>query len=415
MPTLLDQILEQFTTTAKIMGINENFVRILSNPARTVIVNMPCRMDDGTLRMVKGFKVLHQNTVGPGRGGLRMDPNSTIHCIKALAINNSWVSALAGVPMGGSHGAIIADPDLLSDREKEGMVRRYTASVINLIGPEKDITSPGLGIGQTSMAYMFDTYSMGAGKTSPGVCTGKPLEVGGIIGNEKAIGWGVADVLREVVRRDPDKDLKDDPVIIQGIGHVGKNFARTINEFGAKIIGISDSKTGVYDPDGLDINDVINFKESTGYLVGYGRAEEITNEEMLTLPCYALVPCARESQIRGLNVEKLQCELIIEGANAPVTFKADKILEEKGEITVIPDILAGLGSAIISYFEWVQDISQLRWTASKVSKELEKAVLSSFNEVYHMKEKHGVTYRRAALMVAIGRVLQAKKLRGIYP
>ena len=166
-------------------------------------------------------------------------------------------------------GAIIADPDLLSDREKERMVRRYTASITNLIGPEKNILSPDLGTGQHSMAYMFDTYSMGTGATTPGVCTGKPLEVGGIIGNEKAIGWGVADVLKEVVRRDPDKDLKDDPVIIQGIGHVGKNFARTINQFGAKIIGISDSKTGVYDPDGLDINDVINFKEKNGSLVDY--------------------------------------------------------------------------------------------------------------------------------------------------
>ncbi len=415
MPTLLDQVLDQFTTTAKIMGIDENFVRILSKPARTVIMNMPVRMDDGSLNMVKGYLVLHQNTVGPGRGGIRMDPNSTIECIKALAINNSWVSSIAGVPMGGCHGAIIADPDLLSDREKERMVRRYTASMTNLIGPEKNILSPDLGTGQHSMAYIFDTYSMGKGATTPGVCTGKPIEVGGIIGNDKAMGMGVADVLREVVRRDPDKDLKDDPVVIQGIGHVGKNFAHTINQFGAKIVVISDSKTGVYDPDGLDINDVINYKEKNGSLVDYTRADAISNEEMLTLPCYALVPCARESQIRGLNVDKLQCELIIEGANNPVTFKADKILEERGDITVIPDIVAGLGSAIISYFEWVQDLSQLRWNATRVSKELEKAVLNSFDEVYHKKEKHGITYRRAALMVAIERVLAAKQLRGVYP
>lgn len=415
MPTLLDQVLDQFTTTAKLMGVDENFVRILSKPARTMIVNMPIRMDNGHLQMVKGYKVLHQNTVGPARGGLRMDPNSTVQCIQALSINNSMASSLAGVPMGGSHAAIIADPDLISDREKERMVRRFTASISSIIGPEQSILSPGLGIGQTSMAYMFDTYSMGVGKTCPGVCTGKPLEVGGIVGNEKAAGWGIADVLREVVRRDPDKDLKDDPVIIQGLGHVGKNFARTIDQFGAKIIAISDSKTGVYDPEGLDINDVINFKDKNGSLVGYERADSITNEEMLTLPCYALVPCARESQIRGLNVEKLQCDLIIEGANSPVTYKADKYLEEKGEITVIPDIVAGLGSAVISYFEWVQDLSQLRWTVSQVQKELEKVILSSFDDVYQKKEKEGITFRRAALMVAIERILQAKRLRGIYP
>ncbi len=415
MPTLLDQVLDQFTTTAKIMGIEERFVRILSKPARTVIVNMPIRMDDGHLQMVKGYKVLHQNTVGPARGGLRMDPNSTVKCIQALAIINSWASSLAGVPMGGSHGCIVADPDLISDKEKERMVRRYTASVSSVIGPEQSILSPDLGIGQNSMAYMFDTYSMGVGKTCPGVCTGKPLEVGGIIGNNLAAGWGIADVLRAVVRRDPDKDLKDDPVVIQGLGHVGKNFAHTINQFGAKIVAISDSKTGVYDPEGLDINDVIKYKETNGSLIDYGKADTITNEEMLTLPCYALVPCARESQIRGLNVDKLQCELIIEGANSPITYKADKILEEKGEITVIPDILAGLGSAVISYFEWVQDISQLRWTATQVSKELEKVILNSFDEVYHVKENKGITYRRAALMVAIKRVLQAKRLRGVYP
>jgi glutamate dehydrogenase (NAD(P)+) len=317
--------------------------------------------------------------------------------------------------MGGSHAAIIADPDLISDREKERMVRRFTASVSSIIGPEQSILSPDLGIGQTSMAYMFDTYSMGVGKTCPGVCTGKPLEVGGIIGSEKAAGWGISSVLREVVRRDPDKDLKDDPVIIQGIGHVGRNFARTIDQFGAKIIAISDSKTGVYDAEGLDINDVINFKDKNGSLVGYERAEAITNEEMLTLPCYALVPCARESQIRGLNVEKLQCELIIEGANSPVTYKADKYLEEKGEITVIPDLVAGLGSAVISYFEWVQDLSQLRWNVNQVQKELEKVILSSFGEVYQKKEKEGITFRRAALMVAIERILKAKRLRGVYP
>ncbi len=415
MPTLLDQVLDQFKTTAKIMGVDEDYVRILSKPQRTVIVNLPVRMDDGSLRMFKGYKVLHQNTMGPARGGLRMDPRSTVQCIQALSIINSWSGALSGAPMGGSHGAIIADRKLLSDGERERLIRRYTASVLNVIGPEKDIISPDLGTGERTMAWVFDTYSMGVGKTAPGVCTGKPLEVGGIIGNDKAAGWGIADILREVVRRDPEKDLRDDPVIVQGIGHVGKNFARTINQFGAKIIAISDSKTGVYDPDGLDINDVIKYKETNGSLVGYERAEAISNEEMLTLPCYALVPCARESQIRGLNVDKLQCELIIEGANSPVTYRADKILEERDDITVIPDIVAGLGSAIIGYFEWVQDISQLRWTAARVSKELERVILNSFDEVYQRKEKNAISYRRAALMVAIERVLKAKRLRGVYP
>ncbi|MBN2155862.1 MAG: Glu/Leu/Phe/Val dehydrogenase [Candidatus Lokiarchaeota archaeon] len=415
MPTLLDQVTDQLVTTAKIMGVSEDYIRILSKPARTVIVNMPVRMDDGTLRMFKGYKVLHQNSMGPGRGGLRMDPNSTIQCIQALSMINSWSSALSGIPMGGSHGAIIADRYLLSDSERERLIRRYISSIINIIGPERDIISPDLGTGQRTMAWVFDTYSMGVGRTTPSVCTGKPIETGGIVGNEQAIGWGIADVLREVVRRDPEKDLRDDSVVIQGIGHVGKNFARTINQFGAKIIAISDSKTGVYNPNGLDINDVIHFKETHGSLVGYERADAITNEEMLTLPCYALVPCARESQIRGLNVDKLQCELIIEGAHSPVTYKADRILEERGDITVIPDIVANSGGAIIGYFEWVQDISQLRWTASRVSKELERVILNAFDEIYRMKEKNAISYRRAALMVAISKVLKAKTLRGLYP
>jgi len=415
MTTLLDQVINQFITTAKIMGVDENYIRIMSKPARTMIVNMPVRMDNGSVRMFKGFKVIHQSSMGPARGGLRMDPTLDIPCVQALAMINSWASALTGVPMGGSHGGIIADRKLLSDAERERLIRRYIASIINVIGPEQDIFSPDLGTGPRSMSWIFDTYSMGVGKTTPGVCTGKPIEIGGIVGNDKAIGWGIADILREVTRRDPEKDLKDQPVIVQGIGHVGKNVARTIDQFGAKIIAISDSKTGVYDPNGLDINKVINFKEKNGSLVGYQRADAISNEEMLTLPCYALVPCARESQISRANVDKLQCELVIEGANGPITYEADQVLEERGDITIIPDIIANSGGAIISYFEWVQDISQLRWTMSYVSKELERIILNAFDEVCRVKEKNLVSYRRAALMVAISRVLKAKKLRGLYP
>ncbi|MCP4760356.1 MAG: Glu/Leu/Phe/Val dehydrogenase [archaeon] len=413
MSTILEDTLAHFKKTCDILGINENYYRFLSKPARTVIVNCPVRMDNGKIKMFQGYRVLHSNALGPGKGGLRISPTSTVANIQGLAMIMTWKTALIGLPLGGAKGAIVADVKDLSEGELERLIRRYTASIINVIGPKTDIPSPDLNTSQKEMAWTMDTYSMGTGKTTPGVCTGKPVEIGGIVGRDKAVGWGLAYIMREFANRESEK-LRDQKVVIQGIGHVGKTFAKMAIQFGAKVIGISDSTTGLYKEEGLDINDIIQYKKTNKSLKGYGRAEEISNNELLKLKCDALFPCATQNQITKDNVDDIQCRLIIEGANSPITWEADQILEEK-HLTVVPDIIANSGGVISSYFEWVQDLSQLRWTIDRVSKELEKVILSAFNEVYKVKIDNIVSYRRAAYMVAVDRVIKAIKYRGVYP
>jgi glutamate dehydrogenase (NAD(P)+) len=399
--------------TINFIGASEDYFRFLSRPQRTVIVNFPVRMDDGHIQMFEGYRVLHSNVLGPGKGGLRICPDVNLSDLSALAQLMTWKCSLIGLPLGGSKGAIKADPKTLSKGEMERMVRKYTGSMMNVIGPKKDIPSPDLNTNAQTMAWMMDAYSMGVGRTTPSVVTGKPVEIGGIQGRNRAVGLGMNYLFEEYTRKEAE-DIKGKKVVIQGFGHVGKNVAKAASFSGAHIVGISDSTTGLYNPEGLDINEILKHKREEGSLLGYSRAEKISNEKMLELECDVLFPCATQDQITSKNADKLNCQLIIEGANAPTTISADKILNERG-ISVIPDILANAGGVIVSYFEWVQDLSALQWTMDKVSKELQKIILGAFNEVYRYKQDNVVSYRQAAHILAVERVIKAVTYRGIYP
>ena len=412
---VMEDGVRQLQQTCSLLGVHENNFKVLSKPIRTVLVSLPIKMDDGVIRIFEGCRTMHTNIMGPGKGGIRFSPTSSVEEAQAFAMLMTWKCALIGLPLSGARGYVKVDPSKLSLSELESLTRRYTASIINIIGPDMDIPAPDLNTNAQTMAWLMDTYSMGVGKTTPGVCTGKHPELGGIIGRNRAVGWGLGYISRAFAQKEHEK-LQDQRVVIQGIGQVGKNAARIANEHGARIVAISDSCTGLYKEDGLDINNIITYKNEHGSLLGYEQkdVQSITNAELLTLPCDVLVPCATQHQITVQNVEKLECDTIIEGANMPITFAADEILNEK-KIPVIPDILANSGGAITSYFEWVQGIGKLRWTGEKVAQKLEEIILKAFDRVYELKKEKSVSFRQAAHMLAVRRVEPALKYRGIYP
>ncbi len=409
----MKQITECVRKTCLSLGLNENYFRILRKPARSIIVNLPIRRDDGSLKVMKGHWVLHSNVMGPGKGGFRIDSNTSLEQLQLLAQLMTWKCAVVGLPLGGFKGNVQFNAKELSHSEKERVVRAYTRSLINVLGPKTAIPSPDLNTNASLMAVMMDTYSVSVGATTPGVCTGKPLEVGGIVGRNRSVGWGLAHLIKDYLKRD-NTEMKDREVVIQGIGHVGKNIALSAVEYGAKVISISDSSTGLYDPDGLDINDILQYKNENGSLKGYERADEIENDKMLCLECDALVPCATQNQINKHIADDIKAELIIEGANSPTTIEGDQILNERG-ISIIPDVIANSGGLIVSYFEWVQDLQSLQWSMKQVSNELDKIIIRAFGKVYDLKHKNHITYREAAYQIAVKRVVSALKYRGIYP
>ncbi len=301
----------------------------------------------------------------------------------------------------------------MSNSELENLTRKYTTATMNIIGPNQDIASPDLGTSAQTMAWVMDTYSMGIGRTSPGVVTGKPVEIGGTLGRDKSVGWGLASILRDFTLRESE-EIRNQKIIITGIGHVGRNAADTAARYGAKIIGISDSSAGIFNENGLDINNVLQYKDENKSLKGYERAQEMDNTELLTQKCDAIIPCATSNQITKEIAEKLDCRAIIEGANHPTTFEADQIIDQR-DITLIPDIIANAGGLIVSYFEWVQDISALQWATDRIQKELDRIILNAFENVIRMKHEQGVSYKRAAHMIAVQHITQAMKLRGVYP
>jgi glutamate dehydrogenase (NAD(P)+) len=411
--SILDDQIFWLQSTCKRLGLHENVFRFLSKPIRTVIVNFPVKMDNGHIEMFQGYRVLHSTILGPGKGGLMFCPNCDLDTIKALAMVMSWKNGVIGLPLGGAKGGVRVDYSRLSLGEKERLTRRYTSAILNVIGPNQDIPSPDLNTGEREMAWVMDTYSMGMGKTTPGVCTGKPTEIGGTKGRDKAVGWGLGYILRAFAEHEKES-FKDQKIIIQGLGHVGLSIAAFASQFGAKIVGISDHITGLYNPDGLDISAIINHKQTLGSLGSYEKAEHISQDALFEQPCDALVPCALPGQITKKIAEKVQCRAVLEGANAPTTMDADQILDER-KITVIPDILANAGGLIVSYFEWVQDLSALSWSISKIQTELERIILGAYYPVAQLHENEKVTYRQAAYMVAIKKIAAALQYRGIYP
>ncbi len=413
MGSLLEDTVLKLQKACKALGIGRGDSKFLATAEQNVIVNFPVKMDSGRLEMFQGFRVRHSSALGPAKGGQSISPTATLDDMKALAMLMTWKCALIGVPLGGSKGAIVADPRTLSDSETEKLVRRFTSAIINVIGPELDIPGPDLNVDQKIMGYIMDTYSMAIGQTTHRICTGKPVDIGGIVGREGAVGMGIADLLHELYRKEFE-EIKGQSIVIQGIGNVGRNFALTVGEMGAKIIGISDSKTGVYNSEGLNIQRIIDFKKETGSLENYPHAKAISNASLLELECDVLIPCATHSQITEKNVDRLRCRRIIEGANAPITALAEKKLWDRN-IMVVPDILANAGGLIVSYFEWVQGFQQIMWDLEKVRSKLKRIIVRAFHQVYDLQVKENISLRDAAYRIAVQRIHEADTLRGIFP
>ena len=417
MATLLVDARSRLEETCTVLNIREQQLRSLSQIDQVTQVNLPIINDKKALQMFHGVRIQHSTSLGPAKGGLIIHNGYSIEDIKALSMLMTWKCALAGVPFGGASGLIMADPKQLSPNEMERLVRRFTSSLMNVIGPKLDIIGPDVGTNPQIMSWIFDTYSMNVGKVVHRVVTGKPIELGGVFGRDVGVGLGISYILHEYARKEFE-EIRGYDVVIQGLGYAGKNFALAVADLGAHIIAISDSQGGIYNPKGLDIDAVIKHKEQYGSLQGCSDSLQdcrpISNAELLILKCDWLIPCATHRQITSENAEQLQCRRIIEGANGALTHAADKILWLR-DIPVIPDLVANSGGIITSYFEYVQGISSLSWDFEEVRKELKRLVVNMFNYVYALKTENDITFRQAAYRVAIQRVVDSNELRGIYP
>jgi glutamate dehydrogenase (NAD(P)+) len=413
MSPLLEDAQIRLQNACKLLQSPNDVYTHLSTPQTSILVSLPVKMDDERLEIFEGNRVIHSTALGPAKGGLIISDQFTDEDIFAFALMMTLKCALVKMPMGGSCGLIKVNPKTLSDQEFEGLIRRYTSAVINTIGPKKDIIGPDINAHQRVMSWIYDTYSMSTGKYTAQIVTGKPLNLGGIVGREEAVGMGISMILHELSRV-RFEEIRGQKVVVQGIGNVGQNFAKTTTDLGAHVIAISDSSTGIYNYDGLDISDVINYKQKHGSLVGYPKAEKISNQAMLELDCDYLIPCATHSQIHKDNVDKLHCRRIIEGANAAITYDAERVLWQR-DIPVIPDILANAGGVIVSYLEWVANIQSLTWDLDQVMMELKRKIVPMFYEVFQLRTEKDISYRVAAHQIALKRLITARSMRGIYP
>jgi len=382
-------------------------------PERELIVHFPVRMDNGEIQMFTGYRVQHCTVRGPGKGGIRFHPDVTLDEVRALAMWMTWKTAVVGIPYGGAKGGVVCDPKQMSIQEIERLTRRYTTEISIIIGPESDIPAPDVNTNPQTMAWLMDTYSMNVGHTVPAVVTGKPLELGGSVGRHEATARGCQFTIRRAARH-LGLDLTRATAVIQGYGNAGSIAARLLAEDGVRIVAVSDSKGGIYNPRGLDPIAVWRWKQETGSVVGYDEADTVTNAELLELPCDVLIPAALENQLTAQNAPRIRARIIGEAANGPTTPEADAILYDRG-IFVIPDILANAGGVTVSYFEWVQDLQYLFWDEAEVNRRLEQVMNRAFDEVIALAQKHKVNNRIAAYILAIDRVARATVLRGIWP
>lgn len=403
----------QLDELAKEIDLDPDIHQILRHPKRCLIVSIPVRMDNGKTEVFTGFRVQHNVNRGPAKGGIRYHPSVSLDEVKALAMWMTWKCAVINIPYGGAKGGIICDPKKLSLSETERLTRRYVSEIISLIGPEKDIPAPDVNTNPQVMAWIMDTYSMSVGYSVPGVVTGKPVSIGGSLGRNKATSRGVMYSLMNAAKV-LGLDLATQRVVIQGYGNAGWNLARLLSEQGCSIVGVSDSLGGIYNSKGLDPVKVYEHKKETGSVVDFTDSDEITNEELLSLDCDILVPAALEDQITEENADKIKAKLIAEATNGPTTPEADKILEEKG-VFVIPDILANAGGVTVSYFEWVQDLQSYFWTERELNLKLRDIMRKAFDNVYCISQEKSVSMRKASLMLAIERVAEATRIRGLYP
>jgi len=403
----------QLRKVGELFALDPNLIRVLSQCKKAVEVSIPVQMDDGSIEVFLGYRVTHNIARGPSKGGIRYHPDVTLDEVKALAMWMTWKCALMALPFGGAKGGVICDPKRLSSRELERLTRRYTSEIINEIGPERDIPAPDVGTDGRVMAWIFDTYSMNKGHSVLGVVTGKPLSVGGSLGREEATARGALYCIQALAGKQ-GASLRDYTVAIQGFGNVGANLARLLHQEGVRVVAVSDSQGGVYNPNGLDIPSALAHKQERGTLVGLANAEAVTNEELVELPCDVLAPCALEQVVTEENAERVRARIICEGANGPVTPAADAILEERG-VLVLPDILANAGGVVVSYFEWVQGLQEYFWREEEVNAKLHDIVARAFEEAWHTRERFGTSLRMASYGLAVQRVAEATTTRGLYP
>ncbi|MGC8646110.1 MAG: Glu/Leu/Phe/Val family dehydrogenase [Thermoplasmata archaeon] len=402
---------EQLDRAAKMMNLDPQVHQFLREPMRILEVSIPVKMDDGTTKVFKGFRVQYNDARGPTKGGIRYHPQETLDTVKALAAWMTWKTAVVDLPYGGAKGGIICDPKNMSKGELERLSRGYIRAIGRFIGPERDVPAPDVYTTPEIMAWMMDEYSKIVGYNAPGVITGKPLEVGGSLGRGDATAKGGMYVLREAAKK-INLDLSKATVAIQGFGNAGQYAHKLVREmFGSKVVAVSDSKGGIYDSNGLDYNKVLEHKEKTGSVVNYPGAKNITNAELLELNVDVLIPAALENQITEKNAERIKAKIVLELANGPTTPEADVIMFKKG-ILDLPDFLANAGGVTVSYFEWVQNINGYYWTAEEVYEKLDKKMTKAFWDVMEMQKKYNVCPRTAAYMVSIKRVADAVKARG---
>jgi glutamate dehydrogenase (NAD(P)+) len=407
-----DEMMSRFDVAAQKLGLDPGLYKVLREPVRETKVSIPIVMDDGHIEVFAGYRVLHNIARGPGKGGIRFDKNVTLDEVRALAAWMTWKCAVVNIPFGGAKGGVICDPATLTRGELERITRRYTAEIMDLIGPEKDVPAPDMGTNPQTMAWIMDTYSMHARHTVTSVVTGKPLTLGGSRGRVEATGRGLMLIAREAA---PLKGftLAGSRVVVQGFGNVGSIAARMCHEAGAHVIAVSDINGGIFREGGLDIPAVIAHYDKKRTFEGLPGVGKVGNAELLELDCDILIPAANENQIRGRNAGNIRAKIIVEGANGPTTQRADDILHEKG-VLVVPDILANAGGVTVSYFEWVQDRAGFFWRESEVNERLEDIMVQSFRDVATMAEKYGVSFRIAAYMLGISRVAHDTMVRGLY-
>ncbi len=409
----LESALAQFDRAADLVGLDPGLRAVLRVPQREWTLRFPVKMDDGSVQVFTGYRVQHNVSRGPAKGGLRFHPDTDLDEVRALAMWMTWKCALAGVPFGGAKGGVTCDPSKLSLKEREALTRRFATELEGIIGPDRDIPAPDVGTNAQTMAWIMDTVSMHRGFTVPGTITGKPVELGGSDGRADATGQGVVYCIEDVCRR-IGLALEGATVAVQGFGNVGEATARLLRAAGARIVAITDIGGGVRNEAGLDPAALLAHLHETGTVAGAPATEPITNGELIALPVDILVLAALEGQVTGANAATVRARIVAEGANGPTTPDADPILRERG-ITVIPDILCNAGGVIVSYFEWVQNREAYFWTVDEVNERLRRIILRAADSVWSLAEREGIDPRLAAHAIAVERVARATSLRGLYP
>jgi glutamate dehydrogenase (NAD(P)+) len=410
------QAYNQLWQATDLLNLDRDIVHRLSIPKRSLIVNIPIRMTNGATRVFVGYRVQHSLTSGASKGGLRYAKSVDLGEVAALAMWMSWKCGIMNLPYSGAKGGVCCDPSSMTTEELERLTRRFTEEVLSIIGPRVDVMAPDMGTTPQMMAWIMDTYSMKVGYAAPEIVTGKPIELGGCVGRREATGRGIVFCIQEAMDEMKIK-MSESTAVVQGFGNVGSISALELALRGAKVIAVSDTSGGLYNPRGIDIKALMDYSATSprGLIAGFPGAEAYPSDKILTTPCTVLVPAAMERVITPEIARDLKCRIIAEGANGPTTVEADAIINERGDIHVIPDILCNSGGVTVSYFEWVQDLQQYFWTEEEVNNRLQRLMLQAYHRVRAEATKHKIPMRMAALGLGIKKVVEEKKLRGLFP